>query len=168
MVADDHADVVHCAQNASVLGAREIDGRVGSVFPKEAVTDDAAGVGSDYVAVVVDTQCVGRLRVGIGDGGVVAIHELESLSYRLTGAEAADGARQQVDVVQPGIGGIGMVDGGELATLQQESMNLSGVRAVLVEAGTGAGGVASVQPSGCGFVRRIFGENSAGGARESH
>src|ERR1700681_616712 len=148
MVADDHADVVHRGQNASVPGAREIDGGEGPVLPEEAVADEAAGVGSDYVAVVIDTQRVGCQRIGIGDGGVVAVHELESHGHGLAGAKAADRVSQQVDVEQPAIDGLGMVDGGEVATLQQESVNVFGVRAVLVETGTDAGGVAPVQPRG--------------------
>src|SRR5258708_11775565 len=148
MVADDHAYIVHSSQNASVLGVREIDGCEDPVFPVEAIADNAAGVGSDYVAVVIDRQRIGYLRIGKGDGGVGAVNQPESLGHGLTGAKAADRVSQQVDVEQPGIGCVGMVDDGERAALQQESMNVAGVRAGQVEAGIDASAVASIQPGG--------------------
>src|SRR5450759_2752878 len=99
---------------ATILGFLEALRRgKSSVFPEEAVAVDAAGVGSDYVAIVIDRQGIGCQRIGIGDGGVVAVHEPESLSHGLAGAKAANRASQQVDVEQPAIGGVGMVDGGE-------------------------------------------------------
>src|SRR5229473_3549485 len=74
MIADDHTGVVHCRQNGAIPRVRVVDGREGSVFPEEAAAHGAAGVGSDNVAVVIDGQGIGYLRIGIGDGGVVAVH----------------------------------------------------------------------------------------------
>src|SRR6266849_8752373 len=74
MIADDHTGVVHCRQNGAIPRVRVVDGREGSVFPEEAAAHGAAGVGSDNVAVVIDGQGIGYLRIGISDGGVVAVH----------------------------------------------------------------------------------------------
>ena len=140
----------------------------GSVFPQVTITVETAGLVSDNIAIVIDPQRISHLRIGIANRGVLAVRQPESLGHVGAGAEAADRASQQVGVEQPGIDSVGMVDDGQRATFQQESMNVPRVRAVLVETAIRATAIAPVQPRGCGFRRRILGEGSASRAPESH
>src|SRR5208337_1119008 len=109
-------------------GVRVIDGGKSTVLPEETVADRTAGIGSNNRAVVIDGLRIGCLRLGISDGGVVAVHEHESLGCRsAAGAVAADHGSELVDVEHPRIGDLGVVDDSPLAALERESMDVTGV-----------------------------------------